>query len=71
MTASAATASRASTTKDHEPRAERQGPRPAAARGRPAGGGPRGRAGDLPREYRIAHVYRTLGGGLVAEYDPD
>ena len=65
MTASAATASRASTTKDHEPRAERQGPRPAAASGPPR------RAGDLPREYRIAHVYRTLGGGLVAEYDPD
>ena len=24
----------------------------------------------LPREYRIAHVFRTLGRGLVAEYDP-
>ena len=43
MTASAATASRASTTKDHEPRAERQGPRPAAASGPPR------RAGDAAR----------------------
>jgi hypothetical protein len=24
----------------------------------------------LPREYRIAHVFRTMGRGLVAEYDP-
>ena len=24
----------------------------------------------LPREYRISHVFRTLGRGLVAEYDP-
>ena len=29
------------------------------------------RPSDLPREYRIAYVYRTLGRGLVAEYDPD
>ena len=25
---------------------------------------------DLPRESRISHVFRTLGRGLVAEYDP-
>ncbi len=29
------------------------------------------RPSDLPREHRIAYVYRTLGRGLVAEYDPD
>jgi hypothetical protein len=28
------------------------------------------RARDLPREHRISHVFRTLGRGLVAEYDP-
>ena len=27
-------------------------------------------ARDLPRDYRISHVFRTLGRGLVAEYDP-
>jgi len=25
---------------------------------------------ELPREHRISHVFRTLGRGLVAEYDP-
>ena len=29
-----------------------------------------GLARDLPREVRISHVFRTLGRGLVAEYDP-
>jgi hypothetical protein len=24
----------------------------------------------LPREFRISHVFRTRGRGLVAEYDP-
>ena len=24
----------------------------------------------IPRDYRISHVFRTLGRGLVAEYDP-
>jgi len=28
------------------------------------------RARDLPREHRISYVFRTLGRGLVAEYDP-
>ena len=25
---------------------------------------------NLPRESRISHVFRTLGRGLIAEYDP-
>ena len=62
---SPAVASRASTAKHHEPHAERSRPRPAASSALQR------RPSDLPREYRIAHVYRTLGRGLLAEYDPD
>ena len=65
MTASPAVASRASIAKHHEPHAERSRPRPAASSALQR------RPSDLPREYRIAHVYRTLGRGLLAEYDPD
>ena len=31
---------------------------------------PRAAARRIPRDYRISHVFRTLGRGLVAEYDP-
>jgi len=65
MPASAASPRHATTPKRHEPRSERSRPRPAASSAL------RRRPSDLPREYRIAHVFRTLGGGLVAEYDPD
>jgi hypothetical protein len=63
MTAKAATAPRSAATKRDETNAGRSRPRPADA------SAPLVRPSDLPREYRIAHVYRTLGGGLVAEYD--
>lgn len=65
MTTAAATATATQTpaSKRREPRAGH--PRPAAS------AAPQRRPSDLPRDYRIAHVYRTLGRGLVAEYDLD
>lgn len=67
MTASATTATTA-----HPPATGRLDPRPGRSQPRRAASSdPRRRPSDLPREYRIAHVYRTLGRGLIAEYDPD
>ncbi len=65
MLATAPTATRSTVSHAPEPRAGRPRPRPAASSAPPR------RASDLPREYRIAHVYRSLGRGLVAEYDPE
>ena len=64
MTATHGT-TRASSTNRSEPRAGRSRPRPAASSALQR------RPSDLPREHRIAHVFRTLGRGLLAEYDPE
>jgi hypothetical protein len=65
MTTNAATPSRSPATTHHEARPGRLRRRPGGTSAAPHN------ASDLPREYRIAHVFRTLGRGLVAEYDPD
>jgi hypothetical protein len=65
MTATTATATRGPAPSSHEPRAAGSHSRHAGTRA------PHRRPSDLPREYRIVQVYRTLGSGLVAEYDPD
>jgi hypothetical protein len=61
MHANAATATRLRTSSPTKRRAARAADSPRRRR----------RPHDLPREYRIAYVYRTLGRGLVVEYDPD
>jgi len=44
--------------------------RPAAATANADGAFRTPTARDLPRAHRISYVFRTLGRGLVAEYDP-
>jgi hypothetical protein len=58
MTPPPTTSSPATPSRDGEPR------RPSPGRRAPR------RPSELPREHRIGHVFRTLGRGLVAEYEP-